>query len=108
MQMRFDGFIGFPGGLGELSESVEAGLNRELEEEVGLHLQEYAISREDFMVCHLNHRTKLCLFFYTKEVKLKEFVAIKRNMFSAKDYGTEVNISYCTSLNGIRRPYGLT
>ncbi|XP_035677545.1 U8 snoRNA-decapping enzyme-like isoform X2 [Branchiostoma floridae] len=36
MQMRFDGRLGFPGGFVNLEEGLEAGLNRELEEEMGL------------------------------------------------------------------------
>ena len=36
LQMRFDGLIGFPGGLVDAGEDVVTGLNRELEEELGL------------------------------------------------------------------------
>ena len=36
MQVRFDGLLGFPGGLVDPGESVEFGLNRELEEEIAL------------------------------------------------------------------------
>lgn len=36
MQVRFDGTIGFPGGLIDPGEDVVTGLNRELKEELGL------------------------------------------------------------------------
>jgi U8 snoRNA-decapping enzyme len=36
MQMRFDGVLGFPGGLIEKGEDPVVGLNREMEEEIGL------------------------------------------------------------------------
>ena len=37
MQLRHDGMIGFPGGyVDEKEESIVAGLNRELHEEIGL------------------------------------------------------------------------
>ena len=36
MQLRFDGTLGFPGGLIEKGELPVIGLNRELTEEIGL------------------------------------------------------------------------
>ena len=36
-KVRFDGLLGFPGGLVDDGESVEQGLNRELEEEINLN-----------------------------------------------------------------------
>ena len=36
LQLRFDGLIGFPGGLVDPGEDIETGLNRELAEEIGL------------------------------------------------------------------------
>jgi len=36
LQLRFDGLIGFPGGLVDPGEDIETGLNRELVEEIGL------------------------------------------------------------------------
>jgi 8-oxo-dGTP pyrophosphatase MutT (NUDIX family) len=40
MQMRFDGMIGFAGGLVDPGEEVCEGLNRELKEEANLDLVE--------------------------------------------------------------------
>ena len=37
VKVRFDGLLGFPGGLVDDGESVEQGLNRELEEEINLN-----------------------------------------------------------------------
>ena len=36
MQLRFDGTFGFPGGILETKEAPVDGLNRELNEEIGL------------------------------------------------------------------------
>ena len=52
MQMRFDGKIGFPGGLIDPGENVVTGLNRELVEEINLDLETHSIKREDFLFFH--------------------------------------------------------
>ena len=36
LQLRFDGLLGFPGGLVDPGENVVKGLNRELQEEINL------------------------------------------------------------------------
>ena len=36
MQLRFDGVFGFPGGLVDKGENPVEGLNREMQEEIGL------------------------------------------------------------------------
>lgn len=41
MQMRFDGYLGFPGGLVDAGETWEEALNRELQEEIGLDLDRF-------------------------------------------------------------------
>ena len=46
MQLRFDGKIGFPGGLLESNEEVHTGLNRELKEEIDLDLDRFVYSYE--------------------------------------------------------------
>ena len=48
MQMRFDGKMGFPGGLIDLGENLVTGLNRELDEEINLDLKKNSIKSDDF------------------------------------------------------------
>ena len=50
VKVRFDGLLGFPGGLVDDGESVEQGLNRELEEEINLNLDEVKITESD-LIC---------------------------------------------------------
>ena len=45
LQMRFDGLIGFPGGLIDPGEDAVTGLNRELEEEIGLDTCKFVDTR---------------------------------------------------------------
>ena len=49
MQMRFDGVLGFPGGLLEKGEDPVNGLNREMEEEIGLEVHNTLITRIDIV-----------------------------------------------------------
>ena len=90
MHMRFDGFLGFPGGLCDAGENVLQGINRELEEEMGLDTSQHAIVAEDHMLTHVNHTTRLCLHFYSKEIPRDHLVALEAGMLQAPDYGSEV------------------
>ena len=67
MQMRFDGTLGFPGGLVEKGEDPVIGLNREMEEEIGLEVASVASGLRILSVslCHSppppTHTHALCL-----------------------------------------------
>ena len=93
MNMRFDGYIGFPGGVVEKGESICEGLKRELKEEIGLDIAECETSELQHMMSHVVHRTKLCLHFYVMKVSVKRLIEIERNMLTASEYGSEVKQS---------------
>lgn len=91
MQMRFDGLLGFPGGLiDQGEEEVVSGLNRELEEEIGLDLTRFCIKDENHLVSFLHEEKNLVLHFYAKEVTIIEFQEIELKSLSAPDFGSEV------------------
>ncbi|KAJ8312862.1 hypothetical protein KUTeg_010235 [Tegillarca granosa] len=90
MQMRFDGVLGFPGGLVEDDETPLQGINRELEEEINLDLDKYSLCDDDHVVVFCNDQKKLILHFYAKEVSLEDFKSIEMAVLSAPDYGNEV------------------
>ncbi|XP_047001221.1 U8 snoRNA-decapping enzyme-like [Schistocerca americana] len=90
MQMRFDGYIGFPGGLIDEGEDVITGLNRELVEEMNISPTRNLIKDENHIVSHWNKSTKLVLNFYAVEVTMDELFHIEKNSVFAHDYGTEV------------------
>ncbi|KAK3602913.1 hypothetical protein CHS0354_039329 [Potamilus streckersoni] len=91
MQMRFDGLLGFPGGLiDQGEEEVVSGLNRELEEEIGLDLTRFCIKDENHLVSFLHEKKNLVLHFYAKEVTMIEFQEIELKSLSAPDFGSEV------------------
>ncbi|XP_068453822.1 U8 snoRNA-decapping enzyme isoform X2 [Clinocottus analis] len=93
MQMRFDGLLGFPGGIVDPAESLEAGLKRELSEELGVSL---SIQEED----HLNScygpaspssSPRLITHFYAKKMEEEQIRELERAaVTTATDYGQEV------------------
>lgn len=101
MQSRFDGNLGFPGGLldkGPHESPVDA-LNRELVEEINLDLSKVACIQEDLLVTHVNQSKKLVTYFYVKEVSLDEFSAMERRVLDAEEWGTEVGLLGLLQLN---------
>lgn len=92
MQMRFDGYLGFPGGLVHPHEKdCVLALNREMHEEMNLDLSKHSVKEENHVVSHFCRSKKLCLHFYALEVTINELQDIERNSILAEDYGDEVN-----------------
>lgn len=91
MQMRFDGNLGFPGGLVDPGEDRVTALNRELKEEMGLDVSKHAVAEANHVVTHWSVVKRLCLHFYALEVSLPEIYEIEKNSLLAKDYGSEVS-----------------
>uniref|UniRef100_A0A3B5PW55 U8 snoRNA-decapping enzyme n=1 Tax=Xiphophorus maculatus TaxID=8083 RepID=A0A3B5PW55_XIPMA len=97
MQMRFDGLLGFPGGFVNPSEeTLEAGLTRELLEELGVAVP---VSTEDHVEsCFSPPRSGTCssssrliLHFYVKKIEEEQIREIEKAAAStAADHGLEV------------------
>ncbi|XP_051948084.1 U8 snoRNA-decapping enzyme isoform X2 [Xyrauchen texanus] len=90
MQMRFDGLLGFPGGLVNPSEeTLEVGLSRELNEEVGVAV---TVGMEDHISsCLSTSCPQLFTHFYIKKMTESELRDIERAaVATAKDHGLEV------------------
>lgn len=92
MQNRFDGMLGFPGGLVDdgPNEDPVIGLNRELQEEVGLDLNKHRCTESDHVISYVHHDKKLCLHLFGLELTMEEFVNIEKCVMTSADYGTEV------------------
>lgn len=97
MQMRFDGLIGFPGGLVDPGEDPVTGLNREMHEEIDLDLQRHSFKDEEHAVTFVQENKRLVLHFYIKEVTLEHFKAIEERCCHAHEHGVE-------ALGSIRPP----
>lgn len=90
MQMRFDGYLGFPGGLIDEGEDPVFSLNRELKEEMALDLSKYSVKNENYIVSHYNGKNNLGLHFYALEVTMSDIKNIETQALNAEDYGIEV------------------
>uniref|UniRef100_UPI0037E8A8AF U8 snoRNA-decapping enzyme isoform X1 n=2 Tax=Semicossyphus pulcher TaxID=241346 RepID=UPI0037E8A8AF len=98
MQMRFDGLLGFPGGLvNPQEETLEAGLSRELLEELGVALP---ISVEDHVdACYApssspsssSSSSRLITHFYVRKMDEEQIREVEKAAAStATDHGQEV------------------
>merc|ERR1719342_934110 len=88
MHLRFDGRLGFPGGLLDAEENIETALNREISEEMGEGNP--VILDTDRMSSHYSPGDNLVMHFYCKEVELSEFYRIEQRCLGSKEYGVEI------------------
>jgi U8 snoRNA-decapping enzyme len=94
MQLRFDGCMGFPGGIVCRGEDIVLGLNRELVEEMNVDVQKHAVKEEHYVVSHCCPSRNLVLHFYALEVSIDDLKVAEENALKARDYGTEVIIQF--------------
>ena len=90
--MRFDGYLGFPGGLVDHGEEIIPALNRELEEEINLDQTRFQVKHEDHIISHVNVKNRVICHFYALCVSLTEFEEIERAALSSKEHGREVRL----------------
>merc|ERR1712059_6774 len=88
MHLRFDGKLGFPGGMIDKGENVETALNREISEEMGEGNP--ILSDQDWTCSYYSPRDTLLLHFYCKEVDKAEFLLIEKRGQTAKEFGVEI------------------
>ncbi|XP_014255064.1 uncharacterized protein LOC106669818 [Cimex lectularius] len=90
MQWRFDGHIGFPGGMVDPGETPVQTINRELVEESGIEMNRVVLGPEDLLYVHLSRTTNTLLYFYVKKISLQQIEEIERSTVSRGDFGREV------------------
>ncbi|KAG8227543.1 hypothetical protein J437_LFUL008415 [Ladona fulva] len=90
MHLRFDGMIGFPGGLVDDGENFLDAVNRELREEIHLDTSKYPIEEEHHIISHEEPNTQLCLHFYAREIEPEDLHNIEKNCLNANEFGEEV------------------
>ena len=77
------------GFIDDTDESLEHGLNRELEEEINLS-NEYFVTKSDHFYSVVNNKEKLILHFYVKQVSMEQFKQIELDCLKSHDWGGEV------------------
>lgn len=93
--MRFDGKLGFTGGIIEVDdESPEIGVGREMLEEMGVDPKRFPLSKDNLIMtqsfnCDTLPQVKT-LYFYALEVKEEEILEIEKNARQAVHFGEEV------------------
>lgn len=90
--MRFDGTLGFAGGMVDKGETPEEACTRECCEELGVSVDEISITKEDHIVTHYSDHTHFCLHFFAKEIPLELLLKIERGVTQSKDWGEEVTM----------------
>jgi 8-oxo-dGTP pyrophosphatase MutT (NUDIX family) len=97
MQMRFDGRLGFAGGLIEDDdESSAAGVTREMAEELGLNPKKYLLTEEHHIASNPieNHTEVNQLHFYALEIPENDILELERNAHTALHFGEEVQFLF--------------
>uniref|UniRef100_A0A2C9KL81 U8 snoRNA-decapping enzyme n=1 Tax=Biomphalaria glabrata TaxID=6526 RepID=A0A2C9KL81_BIOGL len=106
MQVRFDGLLGFPGGLVDDGEKAVDGINREMHEEIGLDLHKYSFTEDHHIACYYQEMKKMILHFYLMEVSPEDFATLEQKTLSAEEYGIEtcgiVRVPLFTMGDGVR------
>ena len=102
MQLRFDGALGFPGGLIDPGEVIVDGLNRECSEEIGLD-PKYFVTEDDLVFSAFTTKSprwpRLEMHAFAKEVSAQDYLRIEQNVFNAKDFGDEVLSPNCFNIH---------
>ncbi|KAH9518952.1 U8 snoRNA-decapping enzyme [Bulinus truncatus] len=106
MQLRFDGLLGFPGGLVDDGEKAVDGINREMYEEIGLDLLKYSFTDDHHIAFYYHKEKKMILHFYLMEVSPEDFVSLELKTLSADEYGIEtcgiIRVPLFTMGDGVR------
>ena len=85
--MRFDGTLGFPGGILDEGETPHHAATRELAEEVGGVV---TVEAGDHVTTSCSPKTGLCLHFFAKQVSLTVLKEMEEGATNSPDWGHEV------------------
>ncbi|BES94051.1 nudix (nucleoside diphosphate linked moiety X)-type motif [Nesidiocoris tenuis] len=90
LQFRFDGHVGFPGGMLNRGERPEDAAYRELTEESGLDSEELRLTKDDLLVVHYSKSKNLLLHLFVKKVSIDIFHLLETQTVNCHEWGKEV------------------
>ncbi len=90
MQLRFDGTLGFIGGVVDSGETPEEACTRECCEELGISSSSLSVSSNDHVSTEYSNRSNFCLHFYAKQVPYDIFKLMEKEALQSNDWGQEV------------------
>ncbi|XP_064489085.1 U8 snoRNA-decapping enzyme-like isoform X2 [Ornithodoros turicata] len=106
MHLRFDGLLGFFGGIVEEGEPPSVAVTREMREEGNLDTNKFTVNEADHLVSLVSHDSKLLTHFYALEVSSDEMDHIEKNASASEHYGTEtfglVRVPLFTMSDGVK------
>ena len=91
MQVRFDGTLGFAGGVLNAGESPEEAVSREVYEEVGCAPGLINFTTDDHVITHYSDHAHFYFHFFAKEISLEQLAQLEADAIRATRWGTEVN-----------------
>ena len=96
MHLRFDGKLGYPGGIIDPGETIIEGVQREILEETNLKMK---LTPDDFVasmeeeykaIRHGKEYEKIKLYFFSKEIDEENFLKFEDESRQAKHFGIEI------------------
>lgn len=104
--LRFDGYLGFAGGLVDPGETPTQAVNREMQEELNVDTSRFSVSDTDHLISFVNTAKRFACHFYTLQLTLDELLAIEKGAISSLEYGHEtqgiLRIPLYTMGDGVR------
>ena len=113
MHWRFDGKLGYPGGIIDPGETIIEGVEREILEETNLKMK---LTPDDFVasmeqeykaIRHGKEYEKIKLYFFAKEIDEKSFLKFEDESRQAKHFGIEILGHIRAPLYRLRQTEGL-
>ncbi|XP_065307780.1 U8 snoRNA-decapping enzyme-like [Dermacentor albipictus] len=104
--VRFDGYLGFPGGLVDPGESPAQAVNRELREELNADTSRFWATEGDHVISFRQQERRFACHFYALRVSADELLATERAAIGSREHGHEtlgiLRVPLYTMADGVR------